>query len=384
MASISAPETVVPLAMTITPPSESTVLPPFQTFRTSEPLTTGVIHTTPPVMNNEAYLMAVLRAVQQSIKQLQAVVKKPPPQSEPRVSNTPEWINQHVMHGEDGQSNDERRNPRSRRQEESSYEAHSTQDTYYYPGEHRAERYTSAPVIIGRPFTKEVDCFPAPPSFKMPPCESYDGTGDPMEHLARFTSGMNLHLVLDQIMCRAFPITLKGVAHVWFQHLAPRSISCWAQLAKSFCSNFLTSRIQRKNSSALFHIVQALRIYSSKKPSLKCISRDRIQPVSYPIYGFTGASAPVEGVIPLTLVAGKHPLQATQLIDFLVVKVKSPYNGILGRAGLNKLQAVALTFHLCMKFPTSNGIGVVNGDQAVARKCYMASCKVEEALAIED
>ncbi|KAK3002995.1 hypothetical protein RJ639_019414 [Escallonia herrerae] len=71
-----------------------------------------------------------------------------------------------------------------------------------------------------------------------------------------FTSGMNLHLVPDQIMCRAFPVTLKGAAHVSFQHLTPRSISCWAQLAKSYRSNFLTSRIQRKNSSALFRIVQ--------------------------------------------------------------------------------------------------------------------------------
>ncbi|KAK3039686.1 hypothetical protein RJ639_027027 [Escallonia herrerae] len=114
------------------------------------------------------------------------------------------------------------------------------------------------------------------------------------------------------------------------------------------------------------------------------ISRERIRPVSSPLYGFTGASVPVEGVIPLTVVAGSYPLQATQSIDFLVVKIKSAYNGILGRAGLNKLQAIASTFHLCIKFPTPNGIGVVKGDQAIARKCYMASCKVEEALAIED
>ncbi|KAK3007589.1 hypothetical protein RJ639_013334 [Escallonia herrerae] len=90
----------------------------------------------------------------------------------------------------------------------------------------------------------------------MPPYESYDGIGDPMEHLAHFTSGMNLHLVPGQIMCRAFPVILKGAAHIWFQHLAPRSISCWAQLAESFRNNFLTSWIQRKKSSALFRIVQ--------------------------------------------------------------------------------------------------------------------------------
>ncbi|KAK3033998.1 hypothetical protein RJ639_033283 [Escallonia herrerae] len=115
------------------------------------------------------------------------------------------------------------------------------------------------------------------------------------------------------------------------------------------------------------------------------ISRERIRLVSSPLYGFMGASEPVEGVIPLTVVARSYPLQATQSIDFLVVKIKSAYNGILGRAGLNKLQAIASTFHLCMKFPTPNGIGVAKGDQAiVARKCYMASCKAEEALAIKD
>ncbi|KAK3018715.1 hypothetical protein RJ639_005056 [Escallonia herrerae] len=57
-------------------------------------------------------------------------------------------------------------------------------------------------------------------------------------------------------MCRAFPVTLKEAAHVLFQHLAPRSISYWAQLAESFQSNFLTSSVQRKNSSTLFRIVQ--------------------------------------------------------------------------------------------------------------------------------
>ncbi|KAK3038261.1 hypothetical protein RJ639_030870 [Escallonia herrerae] len=160
----------------------------------------------------------------------------------------------------DDESDDERQNPRSRRRhEENYYEAHSTRNTYTNTGSNRAGRYSNAPIIVGRPFTEEIDLFPTPLNFKMPPCESYDGTEDPMEHLARFTSGMNLHLVPDQIMYRAFPVTLKGAAQVWFQHLAPHSISCWAQLAESFRSNFLTSRVQRKNSSALFRIIQGLK-----------------------------------------------------------------------------------------------------------------------------
>ncbi|KAK3034315.1 hypothetical protein RJ639_032655 [Escallonia herrerae] len=47
------------------------------------------------------------------------------------------------------------------------------------------------------------------------------------------------------------------------------------------------------------------------------ISRDWIRSVSSPLSGFTGASALVEGVIPLTVVTGTYPLQATQSIDFL-------------------------------------------------------------------
>ncbi|KAK2997226.1 hypothetical protein RJ639_026117 [Escallonia herrerae] len=503
----------------------------------------------------------------------------------------------------------------------------------------------------------------------MPPCESYDGTGDPMEHLARFTSGMNLHLVLDQIMCRAFPVTLKGAAHVWFQHLTPRSISCWAQLAESFRSNFLTSRVQRKNSSALFRIVQGpkeslksyyarfnseklpidhldpgvtfaamargvrpstpLRFSLNKRPpenmsdlldrvekylraeedsttsqheeahnghkrqdrpergnsneakrsratlpksftplntsqghilnqvksqnilkwpkpmrgpadkrdsQLYChfhkdhghttdeckvlqreienlitkghlkqfikandrqqngrrnqrrtgetqpkdppvintisggpsagglssssrkayarhvnltqgstkrprtstslefndadldgislphddalvitlrvdafnikrflvdtgssadiifedafnqmgISDDRVKPISSPLYGFTGASAPVRGIASLTIVVGEPPRQAVHTLDFLIAKIKSSYNGILGRTGLNKLQAVASTYHLVMKFPTPVGVGLVKGDQTLARRCYVASCRTEETLSIDD
>ncbi|KAK3016378.1 hypothetical protein RJ639_005371 [Escallonia herrerae] len=61
------------------------------------------------------------------------------------------------------------------------------------------------------------------------------------------------------------------------------------------------------------------------------ISKDRVKPISSSLYGFTGASAPVKGITSLTVIAGETPRQTTHTLDFLIVKVKSSYNGILGR-----------------------------------------------------
>ncbi|KAK3024869.1 hypothetical protein RJ639_044481 [Escallonia herrerae] len=114
------------------------------------------------------------------------------------------------------------------------------------------------------------------------------------------------------------------------------------------------------------------------------ISEDRVKPITSPLYGFTGASAPVRGIAPLTVIIGEAPQQATHTLDFLIVKVKSSYNGILGRTGLNRLQAVASTYHLLMKFPTPRGVGFIKGDQTLARRCYVASCRPEKTLSIDD
>ncbi|KAK3026287.1 hypothetical protein RJ639_041236 [Escallonia herrerae] len=89
------------------------------------------------------------------------------------------------------------------------------------------------------------------------------------------------------------------------------------------------------------------------------ISRDRIRSVSSPLYGFTGASTPVEGINPLTVVAGKYPLQATQSIDFLVVKtlhVDGSSNASGSGAGLilHGPENLVVEYALRFDFPASN------------------------------
>ena len=65
---------------------------------------------------------------------------------------------------------------------------------------------------IDSPFTASINGHPLPSKFKMPSLDSYDGARDPFDHIATFKTTMHLQRVPDEIMCRAFPTTLKGSA----------------------------------------------------------------------------------------------------------------------------------------------------------------------------
>ena len=53
-----------------------------------------------------------------------------------------------------------------------------------------------------------------PSKFKMPSLDSYDGTRNLCDHIATFKTTMHLQGVPNEIMCRAFPTTLKGPGQV--------------------------------------------------------------------------------------------------------------------------------------------------------------------------
>ena len=60
------------------------------------------------------------------------------------------------------------------------------------------------------PFTASINSHPLPPKFKMPSLDSYNGTRNPFDHIATIKTMMHLQRVLDEIMYRTFPTTLKG------------------------------------------------------------------------------------------------------------------------------------------------------------------------------
>lgn len=96
----------------------------------------------------------------------------------------------------------------------------------------------------------------------------------------------------------------------------------------------------------------------------------RLQPFTTPLVDFASRSYFPEGIITLPVTVGDHPCDKLIYLDFIVVKASSPYNAILGRPAIWRLQAIVSTLHLAMKFPTPHGIATVRGDQQLARECY--------------
>ena len=84
---------------------------------------------------------------------------------------------------------------------------------------------------IDSPFTPSINSFPLPQKFRMLQIESYNGVKDPLDHLETFKTLMHLQGVPDEIMCRAFPTTLKGPAKIWFSRLTPSSINAFKELS---------------------------------------------------------------------------------------------------------------------------------------------------------
>ncbi|GAV78514.1 hypothetical protein CFOL_v3_21981, partial [Cephalotus follicularis] len=69
------------------------------------------------------------------------------------------------------------------------------------------------------------------------------------------------------------------------------------------------------------------------------IPTDQLKPVKTPLVGFAGETIHPLGSINLSVVAGTAPRQTQVEMTFLVVDTPSPYNAIVGRPGLNLLEA---------------------------------------------
>ena len=89
------------------------------------------------------------------------------------------------------------------------------------------------------------------------------------------------------------------------------------------------------------------------------LRRVNLIPSTFPLYGFTRDTVIPEGTIKLAVTLVEPPRTAAVMIDFLIVKIPSTFNRVLGRPLLKTLKAITSIHYLTMKFPTAARRGQV-------------------------
>ncbi|RZS23336.1 hypothetical protein BHM03_00056241, partial [Ensete ventricosum] len=98
-----------------------------------------------------------------------------------------------------------------------------------------------------------------------------------------------------------------------------------------------------------------------------------LTPLTSTLTGFTGDSISLMGTTTIPVTFGGEPRSKTLLVSFMVVKLSSAYNTIIGCPTLNRLRAVVSTYHRILKFSTRAGVGEVRSDPRESRQCYLTA-----------
>ncbi|XP_020426493.1 uncharacterized protein LOC109950786 [Prunus persica] len=92
----------------------------------------------------------------------------------------------------------------------------------------------------------------------------------------------------------------------------------------------------------------------------------KISKLARSLTGFNGATSITVGQIDLDV--HSPPVVCSQ--TFMVIDEISPYNGILDRPWISKIEAITSALHQKIRYPIpGGGIGQINSDQAMARRC---------------
>ena len=125
------------------------------------------------------------------------------------------------------------------------------------------------------PFTEGIMRANISRRFKMSVIKTYEGIGDPANHIRTFSNALLLQPVSDALKCRAFPQTLGGQAQRWYIRLPPNSIASFKELSRAFIGQFISGKTHKKSSASLMSIEQgkneSLRTYIDRftKEALK-------------------------------------------------------------------------------------------------------------------
>ncbi|RWW37246.1 hypothetical protein BHE74_00057674 [Ensete ventricosum] len=98
-----------------------------------------------------------------------------------------------------------------------------------------------------------------------------------------------------------------------------------------------------------------------------------LAPLTATLTGFTGDSVSPLGTTMIPVTFEGEPKSKTLMVSFMVLKLPSAYNAIIGRLTLNRLRAVVSTYHRILKFPTRAGVDEVKSDSRESKQCYLTA-----------
>ncbi|GJV09678.1 reverse transcriptase domain-containing protein [Tanacetum coccineum] len=96
-------------------------------------------------------------------------------------------------------------------------------------------------------------------------------------------------------------------------------------------------------------------------------------PAATPLVGFSGEIIWPLGKISLLVKIGDEEHSTSAWMNFMVVRSPSPYNGIIGRPGVRRIQAVLSTAHGMLKFPVIGETVTLRSSRIVPLECTMVS-----------
>ncbi|GJW43514.1 hypothetical protein Tco_0072313 [Tanacetum coccineum] len=124
-------------------------------------------------------------------------------------------------------------------------------------------------------------------------------------------------------------------------------------------------------------------MWTANQPQKFCMSttladsvrklKKQLIPATTPLIGFSGEIIWPIGQIQLLVAIGDEEHSASAWMNFMVVRSPSSYNGIIGRPGVRKLQAVSSTAHGMLKIPIEEGVITLKSSKLVPLECAVVS-----------
>ncbi|GJZ05386.1 reverse transcriptase domain-containing protein [Tanacetum coccineum] len=100
--------------------------------------------------------------------------------------------------------------------------------------------------------------------------------------------------------------------------------------------------------------------------------KSRMTPTTTLLLGFSGEISWPLGHISLMVSLGDKEHSTDSVMNFMIVRSLSQYNGIISRSGLKKIQAILSTAHGMLKFQVEGGIVMLYISIIIPAKCRMA------------